>query len=498
MVRGLWLLWLLPLTAMAADARVWVELETPTVELGQPLRGAVYTSGIEQGVARADLRPLERDFALGETAELASSRGQPEAGGTQHGLSFTLYPRQSGVFTLAPLTLAGVQSEPVAITVSEAHSQGVALSVTARISSTHPWVREQVLVTLEVITPERFASLEIEPQPLPGFEVIPLPGERDRVETAEGERTRLRAGLALFALTAGSHRLALPPVRYRLEGGTRRLFPLPEPVLEVKALPPYVPPTLPVGRVSIGSRLEPEGVLGTRALGFWHIGLQADAVPPHWLPPVQRMLVTDEAIRFLPAQSDYSAAADSTGLHARAEYRVPFIPLADGRLALPALTVQYFDPSSGRLERVVHRPARPLALGLAARLAAGAVMLALLLWGAPRLWRRGIALWQRQRDRRAALLELSEAADAAALRAALRRYAAAQGGPANLSLSAWQQRYGSKDQTEEIRSLIAASYSGRQDIELHTLRKRLLQGVRARHTRSMVSYVQGKIRGLAG
>ena len=489
MVRvALLLLLLLPLTAIAADARVWLELESASVELGQPLHGALHTRGIGRTPTGGDLKPLEQAFALAQidAAEKLEGEDKTATGDDHHRLAFTLYPRRSGKLTLPALSLSGSHSEPMAITVTEAKSQGVALTITPTISTTRPWVREQVLVTLEVITPDRFAGLVIEPQPLPGFEVIPLAAERERIETADGERTRLRTGLALFALLPGNHKVRLPPVQYRLDGGTRRLFPLPEPVLEVKALPPYVPPTLPVGKLSIGSTLEPASALQGRELGFWHITVQAESVPTHWLPPLRKILISSDDIRFLPAKSAPSVQPDSTGVHAQRDYHVPFIPQANGRLSLPDLTLQYFDPASGRLERIVHNPARPLVLGTPARVAAGVIILSLLLYGAPKVWRKGVALRRRQRERRAALADLEMAEDAAALRAALRRYAAAAGGSGNLTMSEWQQRFGGTIQSEEITALAVASYDRRQDIDLHALRDRLMRKLKRQRQSGLV------------
>ncbi len=474
------LLWLLPLATMAAEPRVWIELETQTLELGEPLRGTLFTSGIGDAPTPDDLNPLEQDFALGEIGIAETLTDRAATGDKLQRLEFTLYPRRSGMLTLPALVLADHRSAPITVEVTPAFSQGVALSVTPKVSSTRPWVRQQVLVTLEVITPDRFASLEIEAHPVPGFEEIALPGERERIETTDGERTRLRSGHALFALTPGAHHVRLPPVHYRLDGGTRRIFPLPEPVLEVKALPPYVPPTLPVGKVSIGSTLETEGLLRTRELGFWHIQVQADAVPPHWLPPLQRRLVSTEDMRFLPAQSDHAAQPDSRGVHARLEHRVPFTAISNGRLVLPELAMDYFDPVTGRLQRVVHRPPSALVLGIPAQLAAGAISLLLLLWVTPGLWRWGVALCRQQRERRTALIELSQAADAATLRAALRRYAAADGGSANISLTEWLQRCGGDVQQEDITTLALASYGGCNAADLHGLRDRLLQRLQAR------------------
>jgi hypothetical protein len=478
MVKGLLLLLaLLPLAAMAAEPGVWIELESRQVELGQPLSGALHTRGIPQAPTPEDLKPLEQGFSLQDIGTVETSEVE---GATRSRLPFTLYPRQSGTLTLPALAIAGRHSETLSVEVAPAQAQGVPLAVTAMVATTNPWVREQVLITMEVITPDRFASLAIEPPQLPGFEVIALAGERTRLETAEGERTRLRSGLALFALTPGTRRLRLPPVHYRLDGGTRRLFPLPEPELEVKPLPPYVPPTLPVGRVRIDSALEGGGVGLPHELGFWQLRLEADAVPPGWLPPLQRSLVNNEQIRFLPPQSEYSAAANVGGVNARVVHRVPFSALGDGRLALPTLTVDYFDPATGRLERAVHQPPRPLVLGIPARVAIGVLALALALWALPGLWRRAVARWRCRRERGAALEALGLAEDDAALRAALRRYAAAAGGSPNISLSALQWRLGREIQPELISMLAIASYAPAQAIDLPGLRRRLQEQLKRR------------------
>lgn len=379
---------------------------------------------------------------------------------------------------LLPLTAlaAEVRSDPA--TVTQAMSQGVALTVTPKISTTRPWVREQVLVMLEVITPDRFASLAIEPQPLPGFEVIPLAGERERIETPEGERTRLRIGLALFALLPGTHKVSLPPVQYRLDGGTRWLFPLPEPILEVKALPPYVPPTLPVGRVDIETALERNGLLRPGELAILRLRLKAKAMPSHWLPPLYRSLSNNEQVRYYPPQSDYSATTDSSGVNAVAEHRIPLSALGQGRLALPTLKLDYFDPATGRLERTVHQAPRPVVLGFSTQIAIVMLILVGIIWGAPKLWRRAAWLLYCRRERRAALNDLARAEDATALRAALRRYAAAAGGPSNISLGQLQQQLCGAVKPEMIYTLSEASYAPSHGEELSVLREAILAQLR--------------------
>lgn len=347
------------------------------------------------------------------------------------------------------------------------------IRVQTELSTTTPWVREAILIRMQAITPDRFASLAIEPSPLPGFELIPLAAERDYIDTPDGPRTRLRIGLALYALTAGVQKPALPAVHYRLSGGTRERLSLPQPELTVKALPPYVPPTMPVGRVAIHSQVDapgwPGNWLNKGEMGFWHITLQADAVPAGWLPPLSSQLTASEAIRLLPADS----TADQQGVHARVDYRVPFTPLANGRAALPELRLQYFDPHTARLEWVSHRPARPLVLGLPLRLVLAAGLLAFVLWSAHKLSRWTRRRYGQWRERRAALNELMQASNTAGLRTALRRYAAAQHGAANLTLTQWHTQHPGKLPEELFEQLQQASYAGDHALGVEELRSRL-------------------------
>lgn len=476
MVRGLLLCWMLwPLVVWAdASPRLWLELESRQVALGQPLHGVLQVQGIGLVLSGDDLAPLERDFYLADSGPYEAQ----EEGGR---LPFTLFPRNSGTIILPPLQIRDVRSEAQSIEVTPAQANGVPLAVNSQVSTTTPWVRQQVLITLEVITSDRFSRLVVESPELPGFEVLPLDSEREQVETPHGERTRLRTGYALFALTPGKKSLRLPLVGYRLDGGTRRHFVLPEPELEVKALPPYVPPTLPVGRVVIESSLQTEGMLYPEELAILHLRLKAPMVPPHWLPPLHRRLVDNEKMRYLPAQSDYSAAPDGSGVNALAEHRIPLSTLAQGWLDLPTLELNYFDPVTGRLDRAIHQPPCPLVLGLAARLTLVLFVVVLLWKTVPELWCRVRTFIHCRREQKAALDDLARAQDTAALRAALRRYAAAVGGSANITLAQIQQQLEGVVGPETINDLSLASYAAVYGGDVSVLRATILEQLREKH-----------------
>ena len=479
MVKGLLLLLLLPQLVLAGTSRTRLQLAATQIEQGDPLRGTLLVTGNSAPPTLNALRPLEADFAVipqGGWEDVAASQGHHS-----YRLVFNLYAKHTGHVVLPRLAVAGASTKPVVVTVTPAMARGGPIEVTQTLSSTRPWVRQQVLVMVEVITPDHFASLQIDRDQLPGFEVTPLLGKSEQVRTPSGMRTLLRAGWAVFALAAGHYRLELPAVKYQMDGGTQRRFPLVAPALDVKALPPYVPPTMPVGRVRIAVDGQPSGVLYPDRLAQWHVTVSAAAVPPSWLPPVVRSVHSSRAVRFLPAQQSLTSMPDHGGIHGRLEYTLPFKPLADGLLRLPNLELQYFDPNSGRLKRVLYHPARLLVLGIVVRLVAGMTLMFLLLWAMYRGWRWGRAMWMYRKACRQALAHMALATDAAAIRAALRHYIVAAGGVSSLSLSACRSFLDADNEMAEALSrLAAASYGRHQDIDLTSLRDCLIQKLRLR------------------
>jgi len=89
MVRGLlwlllWLLCGLPLSVLADEARLWLELEQTSVELGQPLHGVLHAHGTGRAPDSEQLQPLSREFtdaqlSAGQIAPLAAAELAAEA-----------------------------------------------------------------------------------------------------------------------------------------------------------------------------------------------------------------------------------------------------------------------------------------------------------------------------------------------------------------------------------------------------------------------------------
>jgi hypothetical protein len=226
-------------------------------------------------------------------------------------------------------------------------------------------------------------------------------------------------------------------------------------VIKVKALPAYLPPTIPVGHISVSSGFTPAAVLQPQRLAYWQIRLQGDNVSPLWMPPVLRQLKSDQSITFLPARSEHKLGYTSSGIQAQVTHQVPFKLADNGRSSLPVLRVHYFDPETARLETVIHQPQPLWVIGMGWRILIGLLLIALVVVSAKKIHRSWTAWQSRRNARRSALASIDASENAIMLRKALRQFADAEGWPANLSLSAWfeywEKRYARSD---EIHGLI--------------------------------------------
>ena len=354
---------------------------------------------------------------------------------------------------------------------------GVAMAAdfSYQLSGETVWTREALYVTVEVADADRFAVLETGTPQLPGMEAVLLPHRR--------EAGRLRIGWALFAQAPGAYRLELPPVHYRLGGVTEHSYQVPPQLVTVRALPAYIPPTLSVGGVRIESAVEPAGLLRPGRLAYWRIRLAGDAVLPEALPHVLQQIESTADVDFLAPRSRRQMTPATDGVHGEVVHEIPFKPRGSGLVRLPALEYQYFDPATGRLERVRHAPPTVLALAPGWRLLSGLVLLVLVAAGGYIAGRRLQRAWRRRRAGAAALQRLAVAGDAATVMQALQAHARAAGRPAGPGfdawLAGWERRYGADAALAGyLEALVAMRYGRADTASLPVLRDALVRHLR--------------------
>lgn len=314
------------------------------------------------------------------------------------------------------------------------------LSWSIHLEDAEVWQRERTVLMVEVHSRDRFANLEASLPRIDGVDVQTIPASNEA--GADGQRV-LRIGWALFAYTPGAQTLQLPPIRYHLNGRDVTQWQAPAQTLMVQALPPYLPPTIPVGKVAIESRIEPAGWLQPDHLAYWHVRLHSDAVSSAQFPPILKQMQGVDGVEILPAKVERAAQANGVF---RLDYQIPFKPQGNGRLALPVLKWHWFDPDSGRLEQVEYQPPRPWVVAWIWRVVLGFTASSLLLAGlfiAGKVGSRHVRQW---RSKRKVVQALLQGADLQTVRDAMRACAITHGWSSNFSigqwLQRWEQRYG--------------------------------------------------------
>ncbi|MBU0653573.1 MAG: BatD family protein [Gammaproteobacteria bacterium] len=297
------------------------------------------------------------------------------------------------------------------------------------------WQRERTLLMVEVQSTDRFATLEASLPRIDGVDAQAIPASNEA--SADGKRI-LRIGWALFPHTPGRQAIQLPTIRYQLNGREAAQWQPPLQTLEVRALPPYLPPTLPVGKVDIESSIEPSGWLQSDHLAYWHVSLSSDAVTTAQFPPILKQVQVAQGVEVFPAKV---AQPTQGGGAFQLEYRIPFKPQGNGRLALPTLHWHWFDPASGRLEQVQHPPPHPWVLGWLWRSALGLVIGVILLAGGWVLGKIASKHWRQWLAKQRVLQALQGNTDPQAVRQAMRECAVAHGWPDNFSSAQWLQRW---------------------------------------------------------
>lgn len=433
-----WLLALLLTLASTAGAepRLWGTLDAVEVELGKAITLTLHARDVPADLAALPVDALAAHFVVEPVSEASATGAGLEL---QHRV-LRLHPRAAGEHALPTLRFADIDITLPRVRVVAARSRGLPLRVRSTLSERNPWQRQQVVLSIEVASPDGFFTLAAEPPALPGADVVPLPVTSRKARIDGVEYTVQRIGWALFPHAEGEQVVSPPLVRYLRGGRTRYRFAQPQATLEVRALPGYLPPTIPVGRVEVEAASLGRWVR-TGHLQWWTVAVTGSGIPADSLPPVLRSLHDSERLQVLPAETRHSDGATADGLQGRAVHRVPIKALADGPMALPTLRYQYFDPATGRLVTRHYRPQRPWAFGLlwpalTAALLAVATVLVL---------RRGVRSWRAARAsrhrRRQALEALAQAGTPAAVSAALRQWGSAWGWPGNVTLWQWEDHW---------------------------------------------------------
>ncbi len=369
---------LLALAAPAAGQRIRAAVDHTELTVEDQLILTVVIEGAQN--ARPTLPPLP-DFdvrAAGQSTQMSFVNGRSTVS-VSH--TYLLTPRRPGVFTIGPaaVELDGRvhSSQPIEIRVLEASAtprRARDLFLTARVSTTTPYVGQQVIYTWRFYRRVRIADARLDPLEFEGLLVEDLGEVREHQATVDGvDYLVSEIRKALFPQEVG--RLTLPASRLTCEvavqGSRRRgsifddffttstqtkVLRTEEIALEVRPLPPAPPgfsglvgefgveARLSAGEVAVGE----SATLRLKISGTGNVQMIAE---PR-LPELPGLKVYDDRPE---------AAVDRSGgaLAGYRSYSKALVPLEPAELTLPAVGVVYFDP-----RREEYRTARSAPLTL--------------------------------------------------------------------------------------------------------------------------------------
>ncbi len=258
-----------------------------------------------------------------------------------------LQPRKTGAFQLPSLQLGMAHSQPIAINIRQPVIKNSPIKLDWQISTLSPWQREAVLLRVQLLTSDYAAHIKLDAPEYKQFLLRALKTER---QVLPDGRYRFDAGWVFYPVDAGPLELDLPPLRYQIAGSDRRRFYLPLQKMQVKALPNYLPPTLPVGRLNVNSQISEDNE-GNKQ---WQLSIKSDALIPYGVPGLDAQLAAISEHDIANLAIKYT---QQSGYHDYGDRSLYSLPLPDWLMPFGKdlkLTLRYFDTGSGRLSEVSH------------------------------------------------------------------------------------------------------------------------------------------------
>ena len=446
--------------------------------LGRPIRAELYGVSLNTKIINIKLSPLNDDYGVVIDYAVNDTRDQRWPNKSIQILKLKLYPRQTGNLIIPSLSINSVQTQKKNIHISE----GITGVPEIRFSTSSPYERQQIIAHITVTSPDPTSRLSIKDKTeIKGFESTPLAFKRTKNKSGS---YLLQIGWALSAIQSGTFKLELPPIDYSVSGVSRKQYYLPHKMVNIKPLPSYLPPTIPVGKLTIKSQAAATNILQTNSLSYWNIMINGTLNSAYKLPPVLRQIKSNKHVTFLPPNSNrFTNTTDST-LLSTVNHSIPFKSLKSGFVKLPEIKIQYFDPEDGKLKKIIHHSTSVFVLSIIWRSIFGIAIILILFYVA----RKSYEKWLKHKYsqcKRTQAIQILEDNGINGIRESINLLAEAEYWPKNTTLSQWAKLWGNKYQVSNdfqdlILMLSAYFYSSNSNYKSSELKLQLLNLVRNR------------------
>jgi len=313
------------------------------------------------------------------------------------------------------------------------------------ISTREVLTRQMLVVQYRLQSNDAFITLRTDIVPATGESYVALPARKTKLPETSAKRYQYELNVLVNASRSGRMTLRVPALIYSEGGKDRYRFHFAEQVIEVKALPPYLPPYIPMVPLQMESAFSTSWSwykpLQTGKIYYWTIKLQAEKADELSLPDLRQQLLSNATIQFLPAEITRETHKDHDSMIQRVTYTIPFTLKKSGYVNLPEIGLQHFDPESRRLSSRHYHVQGIFVLNLYLQWLIVIVLLALcfLFFWKTRFF--AVAAYRNGRQYYQARHLLAQAATVAQMRMAMNSIGESWGWSANLSLSQWASRW---------------------------------------------------------
>ena len=425
--------------------------------LGRPIRIDLYGINLKTNISDINLAVLNDnfgviiDYVINDTSDNRWPNKKVQV------LKFKIYPRQTGSVLIPVISTKNVSSQEKMILITSGKTS-TPLIILPKIK---PYEQQQIIVHVKVLSTDPNSRLSIDKHPvIDNFTSIPLSFERSKNKEGMYE---LKTGWALTALKSGEIDLKLPPVVYSVSGVSRKKFFLPSKIINIKTLPLYLPPTIPIGKISIQSKLSQNGLLRSNSVAYWNIKLTGNLNDSYKLPPILRHIKSNSQIKFLPVNSTRSAKITNDSLTSIVNYSIPFKALKSGSITLPEIQLQYFDPVNGKINTLTHKAKGAFVLNLFWRILLSLLLALIFIY----IFRISYKRWQRfkfSQAKKEQAIHILNDNKVESIRESIKLLTEAEYWPKNITVTQWGEYWKNKYQVNNgfddfIETLSSCFYS---------------------------------------
>jgi hypothetical protein len=352
-----------------------VELDATQIELGQQVR-LTLTYDPQSAQGNPDFTVLQKEFMILATEQAMSytvMNGQARAVGQW---SVVLEPKHTGLITIPVLRIGTVTSDPVQLNVNPsthaapttathtsmpAADLHAALALKVRVDNTHPYLNQEILYKVSLITRHRLLDVQYQPPQVEDAIIVPI-GDSQRSQTMrKGVSYHVDEQLyAIFPQKSGPLAITPPslqalqyditpqPVTVTGDAVTIQVQPLPKHVSRREWLPSKLV-RLQESYDHSDTQLQ-EGATLVRT-----IELQAQGLVAQLLPTIPFPDSVD--LRSYPEQPENDTRIQQGELWGRSKIKVTYVFPRAGKVVIPAIRVPWFNVKTQK-HAIAELPAR--------------------------------------------------------------------------------------------------------------------------------------------